>query len=678
MLHSKKRPVTLAAALLALAFAPGCEEEVTPPPPPPPPAQQEPSFTLQILHASDMESGLPAADAAPRFSAVLRALEEQAPIQTLKLASGDVWLPGVFYNAGGDAAMRSLLGKESPGRADVAMLNEMGFHAASFGNHEFDSGPREIRNIIARDDTWSGAKFPYLSANLDFSKSDLSGQVVAPGTVIDADNPGTAMHNKVSASVVFDVNGERIGVVGATTPRLPRISSPGTVVTSPADSVDFDGLAAIIQQRVNELRVQGIYKIILMAHMQTSVIELDELPQRLEGVDIIIAGGNHAVWTDSDDALTAGDARGGEESHDYPQWKTSKNGQPVAVLNVASNWRYVGRFQALFDDKGVLMPTLHDVSKNGAYATDEAGVARLSAGSKVDPEVQAIATGVKNVVLAKDGNILGKSQVYLNGLRPSVRTQETNLGNLVTDAYRWTARNVDPTTVLALSNGGGIRDSIGTVGTGSNPTYGPPAANPAANKKEGEISQLDIENSLRFNNPLSLVTVTARQLEEVLENGVASVATAAGQFPQVSGLRFEYDPSRQAQVLNPTTRAVVTVGERIRNAVIVNDNGEVVDTLVENGVLLGDENRTFRMVTLSFLAGGGDNYPFSRFKTENEARFNLVSLATTPSDTSFTAQGREQRALADYLTAMFPASGPGYAGADTPTSADTRIKPVTP
>ncbi|HLM46947.1 MAG TPA: hypothetical protein VK458_23955, partial [Myxococcaceae bacterium] len=365
MLQPKKRPVTLAAALLALAFAPGCDEEEVPPPPP---AQPEPAFTLQILHASDMESGLPATDVAPRFSAVLRALEEQAPTQTLKLGSGDLWLPGVFYNAGGDAAMRSLLGKESPGRADIAMLNEMGFHAASFGNHEFDSGPREVRNIIAKDGDWSGAKFPYLSANLDFSKSDLSGQVVAPGTVIDADNPGTALHNKVSASVVFDVNGERVGVVGATTPRLPRISSPGTVITSPADSVDFDGLASIIQKRVDELRGTGISKVILMAHMQTSVIELDELPQRLEGVDIIIAGGNHAVWTDSDDTLSAGDARG-EESHDYPQWKTSKSGEPVAVLNVASNWRYVGRFQALFDDKGVLMPSLHDVSKNGAYAT---------------------------------------------------------------------------------------------------------------------------------------------------------------------------------------------------------------------------------------------------------------------------------------------------------------------
>jgi 2',3'-cyclic-nucleotide 2'-phosphodiesterase (5'-nucleotidase family) len=627
-----------------------------------------------------MESGLPATDVAPRFSAVLRSLEEQYPGQTLKLASGDLWLPGVFYNSGGDPALASVIGKASAGRADLALFNEMGFHAASFGNHEFDSGPREIRNIIVQDGAWSGAKFPYLSSNLDFSaNSDLRTQVVAPGTVINANDPGTSMQNKISASVVFDVNGEKVGVVGATTPRLPRISSPGSVVTSPADPVDYDALAAIIQARVDEIRATGVYRIILMAHMQTYSIEVDELPKRLEGVDIIVAGGNHTVWTDSDDALFSGDVRN-EDSRDYPQWRTSKTGQPVAVLNVASNWRYVGRFIANFDDGGVLMPALHDVSKNGAYAADEAGVARLGAASKVDPEVQAIATAVKNVVTTKDGNIFGKTQVYLNGLRPSVRTEETNLGNLTSDANLWAARKVDPSTVISIKNGGGIRDSIGTVGTGANPVYGPPAANPTANKNAGEISQLDIENSLRFNNDLSLVTVTAAQLKEVLEHSVAAVAPGAapGQFPQVAGVRFEYDASRQAQVLDVTTGAVTTPGLRIRDAVVLGEDGSVADTLVKEGALEGDASRTFRLVTLSFMATGGDNYPFRRFQTEDAGRVNLVSLDTTAGDQGFTDLGREQRAFADYLAATFPASGPGYAEADTAMGSDARIKPVSP
>jgi 2',3'-cyclic-nucleotide 2'-phosphodiesterase (5'-nucleotidase family) len=675
----KRRPLSLAGALTALAFTSACTEPDEPRPEPEP---QVPSaaYLLQVLHASDMESGVPAIDDAPRFSAVLKTLETQYP-NTLKLASGDAWLPGVFFNAGGDPAMSAIpaVGAASQGRADIAMLNEMGFHAASFGNHEFDSGPREIANILRASGAWSGTKFPYLSANLDFKNSDLAGQVVPEAATLDASNPGTSHHNKISASVIYNVNGEKIGLVGATTPQLPRISSPGTVITKPDDFNDYDALAAIIQPYVDRVIAQGANKVILMAHMQQYDIEVNQLPQRLTGVDIIVAGGNHAVWADTTDALYGADTR----ELDYPQWKTSKSNEPVAVLNVASNWRYVGRFVAPFNEQGVLIPEIaqRSLAINGAYATDEAGVQRLAAASRVDAEVKAVAEGVKGVVLAKDGNIAGKSQVYLNGLRPSVRTEETNLGNITCDASLWAARQKDTSTTLCVKNGGGIRDSIGTVGTGANPTYGPPAANPAANKREGEISQLDIENSLRFNNDLSLVTLTASQLKEVLEHGVATVAPGFtdGRFPQVGGLRFEYDASKTAQVLEipNKTFAVITPGERVRKLVIVNEAGDVVDTVVENGALVGDANRTFRLVTLSFLATqSGDNYPFLRYASENAARFNLVSLDETTGDQGFNDAGREQKAFYDYLKAFYSTSSAGYGVQDTPKATDARIKPL--
>ena len=539
MSSSQKRPLFLASALVGLALTVGCDPATTPvvvtpppvPPTPPPPA----AFTLQVLHGSDMESGVPATEVAPRFSAVMRALSDEYPTQTLRLASGDLWIPGVFFNAGSDPALASIpaVSSASVGRADMALFNEMNFHAASFGNHEFDSGPREILNIIASSGTWGGAKFPYLSTNLDFSKSDLKSQVVAGKAVIDANNPGTAMNNKVTSSVIFTVNGERVGVVGATTPQLPRISSPGTVSSLPTNSDDYDGLAAVIQKEVDSLRADGVNKVILMAHMQQYFIEVDELPKRLDGVDIIVAGGNHTAWTDSNDKLFPGDIRDG----DYPRWRRSKSDQPVAVINVASNWRYVGRFIASFDAEGVLRQDLHDEAKSGAYAASDEVVASLNAASKMDPEVKAIADKVREVVLVKDAVIYGKTQVYLNGLRTSVRTEETNFGNMTADANLWYGQKTDATASLSLNNGGTVRDSIGTVSAGDMPTYGPPAANPDAHKKLGEISQLDIENSLRFNNDLVLVTVTASQLKEVLENGVSQVVAGAtpGRFPRWAG-----------------------------------------------------------------------------------------------------------------------------------------------
>ncbi|HSP77142.1 MAG TPA: hypothetical protein VLQ93_01340, partial [Myxococcaceae bacterium] len=73
----KNRPVTLATTLLALASSTGCGEE-----PQPPDTSKYVDFTLQVLHTSDQESGLDATDAAPRFSAVLRKLEQELPRRT--------------------------------------------------------------------------------------------------------------------------------------------------------------------------------------------------------------------------------------------------------------------------------------------------------------------------------------------------------------------------------------------------------------------------------------------------------------------------------------------------------------------------------------------------------------------------------------------------------------------
>jgi 2',3'-cyclic-nucleotide 2'-phosphodiesterase (5'-nucleotidase family) len=629
-------------------------------------------YTLQILHASDQESGAPAIDDAPRFSAVMSVLERRNA-NTLKLTNGDVWIPGVFFNAGSDPSLASVpaVGAPSLGRADVAILNAIGFHAASFGNHEFDSGPREISNILRPAGAWAGARFPYLSANLDFSRStDLASLVVANDQSV-VPGPMNVLAGKIAGSLVFDVGGKKIGVVGLTTPLLPAISSPLPVITLPPISDDFAALAAIAQARIDALRALGIDKIIVMAHMQQFSIELAELAPRLEGADIILAGGNHAVWSDADDVLYPGDVRVLE----YPQWRLSKSGEIMAVLNVGANWRYVGRFLANFDSRGLLIAGRHEVANNGAYATDDTGVARLGAAGDVNPAVKAVADGVKSVIIAKDGNIFGKTQVYLNGLRVSVRTEETNLGNLTSDANLWLAQKTDPFTVVSLKNGGGIRDSIGTVGAGAVPTFEPPAANPLAGKLAGEVSQLDIENSLRFNNDLVLVTVTAAQLKELVEHGVAAVAPGAtpGQFPQVGGIRFTYDPTRTAQVLAPGTRLVTTAGSRIQELTVVDGGGTVVDTVVSAGAVVGDPTRRLRLVTLGFLADGGDNYPFPRFATENTF-YNRVALTGGAPGTGFTAAGREQFALAEYLKALFPVTGAGFSQSDTPVASDTRIK----
>lgn len=623
---------------------------------------------LQILHASDGEAGIGAIEDLPRFSAVLQALRGTMPASTLTLSSGDNWLPSPFYNAAGDPTAAALpgIGAANVGRGDIAAMNAMGFQASCFGNHEFDAGTREVRNILRNSGAWNGAQFPYLGANLDFTaNADLGDMVAADGQTL-----GAGLARRIAGSVVAEVDGTSYGIVGATTPLLPRISSPGTVVTSPSDPIDYDALAAIIQFRVDALRTAGIDRIVLLAHMQQYQIEADELAHRLDGVDIIIAGGSHAIFADGDDRLRSGDAA----AEECPLWRTSAGSEPVAVLQAGANWRYVGRFVATFDQDGVLIPTSVSPQVCGVYATDAQGVADLGAGGLIDATVQAIATGLGSIINAKDGEVLGYTAVFLNGLRASVRTQETNLGSLSADANLHAARSVDDTTVLSLKNGGGIRDAIGTVGTGSEPSYLPPQANPSAGKPEGGVSRLDIENSLRFNNSLALATITAAQLKEVLEHAVAGSAPGQtpGQFPQVGGVEFAWDPAGTPQVLGGGY-AVVTPGTRIRTVQILHPDGTPADLVVHDGAIVGDPDRTFRLVSLNFLIAGGDGYPFPRYESEDATRFAKVDLSAG-APAGFATAGYEQAAMASHLADRHPSPFTAYATADTGPDLDRRIQ----
>ncbi|MGB7416986.1 MAG: 5'-nucleotidase C-terminal domain-containing protein, partial [Thermosynechococcaceae cyanobacterium] len=637
-------------------------------------------FVLEILHAADQEAGIPALNDAPNFSAVLNALKAQdlgndgVMDNTLILSSGDAFIPGLFSSTSAEVF-------GGVGRADILIQNELGFDAIAFGNHEFDLGTGVVRDLIAGavddpttpdiDESFAGTAFPYLSANLDFSTdANLADLVVA-----DAQAP---QGNSIAASTIIDVNGEKIGVFGATTPTITSISSPSDITVLPADfdgaptPEQLDALAAEIQTDVDALLAANpdLDKVVLLAHMQQISIE-QELATRLTGVDVIMAGGSNTRLVDETDRLRAGDIAQGE----YPIFTSDAEGNPVAIINTDGNYKYVGRLVVEFDENGHVIPESYDPTISGAYATDVQGVADLNAEGLVDPEIQAIVDELREVIIAKESNIFGLSEVYLDGLRGSVRTEETNLGNLTADANLAAAKAVDDSVVISLKNGGGIRDDIGQVIV---PTGGIGAPEELPNeavtdadgnivKPAGGISETDIANSLSFNNSLALITVTAAELLALIEHGVAASslddANTQGRFPQIAGFSFSFDLTREA-------------GDRIQALAIEDADGNDIDVVVQDGEIVGDPNRAFRMVTLGFLVEGGDGYPFPTGPAANLV--DLSATLTDPGTAAFAAPGTEQDALAEYLLANFPAdtdpSTPAFSQAETDRADDTRIQ----
>ena len=174
-----------------------------------------------------------------------------------------------------------------------------------------------------------------------------------------------------------------------------------------------------------------------------------------------------------------------------------------------------------------------------------------------NPEVAAAVAGFERELSREMDVPLGTTAVELDSRNATVRTREAAIGNLVADAMR------DKTQAeVAIMNGGGIR--AGKV-------YAPGTA----------ITRRDLLAELPFNNRIVVLEITGQVLRAALENGLSRVPTAAGRFPQVSGLTIEFDPGRPP-------------GERILSLRI---GGQPLDP-----------NKIYRIATNDFLAGGGDGY----------------------------------------------------------------------
>ena len=425
-----------------------------------------------------------------------------------------------------------------------------------------------------------------------------------------------------------------------------------------ADNMDV--LATYIQPYIDTLiTVHGCNKIILLSHLQQISLE-KSLVGKLTGVDIIVAAGSHTLQADANDVLRSGDVK----KDDYPTITKTKDNGDALIVCTDGEWKYVGRLVVDFDAEGQIILGSLDSTINGAYAADSLGVVRVwgnysnafAPGSK-GQITRDLANAVQGVITVQDGDIFGKTNVFMEGRRTAVRTEETNFGSLSAEANLWYAKKLDPSVMVSIKNGGGIRSAIGEVkvdGTTNILQLLPPSANPLANKKYGDVSRLDIINSLRFNNGLTLVTLTATQLLQAVNHGVNAWTPTAtpGQFPQVAGMRFRFDPKRPAN-------------NKITELMIVDSADNVLDVIAQRGFVIGNPDRTIRVVSLNFLVdqagsgpNGGDGYPFNAFVLADPtkaAKISITKAAAEPKTgtATFAADGSEQDAFAEFMKAKY-------------------------
>lgn len=383
---------------------------------------------------------------------------------------------GAILVDAGDAIQGSIASTLTEGQAMVDVMKAIGYDVNIPGNHEYDFGMERFLDI-AED---SGLN--YICSNF-VELTETGDKAMMDGyTIVDADGDPTT-------------EDDQIGFVGVLTPLTVSSSTPAYFQDEQGNwkygfLADGTGEAMYlaVQNAIDAVKADGADYVIAVGHLGVvgDVYTSTALIRNTSGLDVVIDGHSHTIM-DRDIVF-------------------DRDGNDVVLTQTGTKLEQVGRLVI------------------GADGTIDSRLIEVDSLTEVDPEVQAVVDDITKEVEAVSLEVVAKSDVDLvindpvTGQR-LVRSAETNLGNLVTDAYR-TLLGTD----VGLTNGGGVRADI----------------------KAGDITNGDIISVHPFGNSMCSAEVTGQQLLDALEAGAMNYPEENGSFLQVSGLSYEihsYIPS---------------------------------------------------------------------------------------------------------------------------------------
>ena len=434
-----------------------------------------------------------------------------------------------FENAGaevllvdaGDFSQGSTYVSSFKGASAITMMNAAGYDIVTLGNHEFDFGYAQLM------DNMKNADFTVICADVYL---DETGETIFDPT-----------------TVVETASGLKLGFFGMETPETATKVNPGLI--KEISFATFDDLYASAQLAVDSLKEQEVDLVIGLVHLgvddesAANGYRSVDLYANVPGIDFLIDGHSHTV-------MTAGE-----------------NGEPIQSTGTA------------FQNIGVV------VIDNETKTIEDNFLMSVS-GLEMNKLVSATAQGIIDVVDAEYGTPFAEAQYFLNGARdPGNRTEETNLGNLITDAMVWTVvssgglEEYYDAPVVGVTNGGGIRASI----------------------EAGEITKNNINTVLPFGNTVAVIYVTGAELLEALEASTYCTPEAVGGFPQTTGIEWVLDTTAEYDQGDIYTldgkESSYYAPASINRVTIISINGEPFD-----------EAATYAVVTNNFCAAGGDTY----------------------------------------------------------------------
>jgi 5'-nucleotidase / UDP-sugar diphosphatase len=486
------------------------------------PKKKEPkTFNLSLMHTNDTHAHLD--NVAKRITAIKEVRAEKP--DALLLDAGDVFSGTLYFN-------------EFKGQADLEFMNLAGYDLMTFGNHEFDLGSSpEGHQALA--DFVKNAEFPIVSTNFDVSNDEKLNSLFQDKMTKKPED------GSIYPTIIKKVNGEKVGFIGLTTEETVDISSPEGVV--------FENYIEEAEEAVNQLERRGINKIVAITHLgydDNPAYDNDlQLAKHVDGLDVIVGGHSHTKLTEP--VVISTDENG--------QTKDS-----TVIVQASQYGEFLGTLDVEFNKKGEVIGQAGKLIEVKTKAEDPEAAELLKKYSSKIEELKNTPTGG----FAEKELVNPRSE----GDGPSVRSNETELGNLITDGMLDKAREFNPNVSMAFQNGGGIRAPI----------------------DQGDITYGDVLTTLPFGNTLATMKLTGAEISTALEHSVSQSPKEHGGFLHVSGMKFTYDSTQPA-------------GSRVVTMEVKNEDGTytVIDPVQE-----------YVIATNAFTAKGGDG--FTVFKNAYE------------------------------------------------------------
>ena len=414
----------------------------------------------------------------------------------------------------GDHIQGKPVGVLTQGEAIIHIMNEVGYTMSTLGNHEFDYGIEQLQTLTEMAD------YPYVSCNFyDLTTNSLVYE------------PYYMEEYETSQGI------KKVAYIGVTTPESISKSNPehfkdenGNYIYGFCQDETGEALYNAIQSTVDETKKAGADYVIIVGHLgQTGVSTIwrsDTIVQNIRGVDAVIDGHSH---------------------EEYIQTVKDLDGKDVLITQTGVYLNAVGVMKIDVETGQISAEIEHASLPYDTNTREVVNQTLLDLDSILSEKVAD--SDVDLYVLQEDGKTW------------KVRSSETNMGDLVTDAYR-EVMGAD----IGISGGGGIRSNI----------------------SKGEVTYNDLLSVQPFGNNIAIIKVTGQQLLDALEMGCRTLPDFCGGFLQVSGMSYKINTSIESSV-------VVDVNNMF---VKVDGNYRVWDVKVGDEPL--DLNKTYTVASTEF------------------------------------------------------------------------------